>query len=242
MRDMPGWRFNEFQPPGRDYGAESEVAIYEETHRDFRDLVAEAEEALNLIGVQGGETLIDFGAGTGVFGVEAAKRGASVQAVDVSEAMLAEGAKKAAAAGLARITFHHGGFLSHECPDASVDIVTTTFAFHHLPDFWKGVALKRLHRMLKPGGKLYMRDVILEEGNALENINAFIEQQAEAGGDFLRDDAIGHFRDEFSTYDWVMEGLFERAGFQVVYRAFEGAVIGVYLCIAAPRVAGAGKF
>jgi hypothetical protein len=42
-----------------------------------------------------------------------------------------------------------------------VDAVVTTLALHHLPDFWKGMALKRVHGMLKRGGRLYIHDVIL---------------------------------------------------------------------------------
>ena len=41
-----------------------------------------------------------------------------------------------------------------------MDAVITQLALHHLPDFWKLVALKRISQMLKDGGKLYLRDVV----------------------------------------------------------------------------------
>lgn len=44
----------------------------------------------------------------------------------------------------------------------------------------------------------------------MQNIEDFVEKQAAAGGDFLRDDATGHFREEHSTYDWFMDGLMSR--------------------------------
>jgi len=106
----------------------------------------------------------------------------------------------------------------------------TTFAFHHLPDFWKGIALKKVNSMLKPGGQFYLRDVILEEADALENIATFLDKMTTAGGTPLREDCEMHFRDEYSTYDWVMDGLLARAGFTIKSKSMDGGVLGSYLC------------
>lgn len=46
----------------------------------------------------------------------------------------------------------------------------------------------------------------------------------------MLDHAEIHFREEYSTYDWVMDGLLERAGFRTIRKKFEGGVIGTYLC------------
>ena len=67
------------------------------------------------------------------------------------------------------------GSLNQPVGVTAKEAIVTTFAFHHLPDFWKGVALSRMHGMLQPGGLLYIHDVILEPDHALENIEAFIE-------------------------------------------------------------------
>ena len=81
--------------------------------------------------------------------------------VDVSQAMLDLAGAKAARAGLSNISFHHAGFLSYKHTEPPVDAVVTTLALHHLPNFWMGMALKRVHGMLKRGGRLYIHDVIL---------------------------------------------------------------------------------
>ncbi len=138
---------------------------------------------------------------------------------------------KSAQAGISNIEFRHAGFLTYEHKDSPVDAVVTTFAFHHLPDFWKGIALKRMNSMLKPRGQLYIHDVILEEADALDNIAALIEKQAAAGGDFLRKDAEEHFRDEYSTYDWVMDGFLSRSGFTIKSKLMDSGVIGTYICV-----------
>lgn len=230
MRARFSWQYDEFKPVGRDYGSQSEVDVYDSSHADFRDIKAESNRVLDLLAIGEGSTVIDFGSGTGVFVVEAAKRGAKVHAVDVSEAMLLRAKSRAGQEDVKGIEFHHAGFLTYEHPEGTVDAVVTTFAFHHLPDFWKGIALRRIHLMLKPGGLFFMHDVIIEEASALENVARFIEKQEKAGGDFLREDAEGHFRDEFSTYDWVMDEMLARAGFRILRKYMEDGVLGSYLC------------
>lgn len=230
MKSNLSWQYDEFKQVGRDYGSQSEVDVYDSSHADFRDIKGESNRVLDLLAIKEGETIIDFGSGTGTFAIEAARRGASVHAVDISQAMLARAKVKADQEGVSGIEFHHAGFLTYDHPEDSVDAIVTTFAFHHLPDFWKGIALRRLHRMLKQGGQFYMHDVIIEEGDSFGNIARFIERLEEAGGDFLREDAEGHFRDEYSTYDWVMDGLFSRSGFRIKQRHFDGGIIGTYLC------------
>lgn len=230
MKDYLSWLYNEFKPVGKDYSIPTEVEMYDSSHSDFRDIEKESHTVLDTLGVGENDVVIDFGAGTGTFAIQAALRCASVYAVDVSLAMIDYAKIKAAKAGVSNITFCHGGFLTFEHEGPAVDCIVTTFAFHHLPDFWKGAALNRMYQMLRPGGQLYIHDVILEERHAVENIAALIEKLAAAGGDFLRQDTERHFREEYSTYDWIMDGLLSRAGFAIKNKNIQDGVIGTYHC------------
>jgi ubiquinone/menaquinone biosynthesis C-methylase UbiE len=230
MQHQLSWQYDEFQQVGRDYSSKAEVDVYDSSHGDFRDLVAESDRVLSALKIKANDTIIDFGSGTGIFAIQAARRCRRVYAVDVSQAMLDLASSKAAEAGISNIEFHHAGFLTYQHPGESVDAIATTFAFHHLPDFWKGIGLQRMNQMLKAGGRLYIHDVIMAASDALANISAFIQKQEAAGGDFLREDAEGHFRDEYSTYDWVMDGLLARSGFTIESKQIDGGVIGTYLC------------
>lgn len=230
MSDKLAWEYNEHTQVGRDYGCHAEVDLYDSSHSCFRDIRAESIRILDLLSINAGDVLVDYGSGTGTFVIEAARRGARVHAVDVSQSMLDRAREKSEQEEVTGISFHHAGFLTFELPEKSVDAIVTMFSFHHLPDYWKGVALKRLRQILKPDGQLYLYDVIIEENHSLENISGFISKQEQAGGEFLREDAVIHFRDEYSTYDWVMDGMLERAGFKVVQRKFEVGVLGSYLC------------
>ncbi len=94
--------------------------------------------------------------------------------------------------------------------------------------------------MLKPSGQLYIHDAILEERDATKNITALIEKLATAGGDFLREDTERHFREEYSTYDWIMDGLLLRAGFRIKSKDIQDGVIGTYYCTKDSEVAQQG--
>jgi putative AdoMet-dependent methyltransferase len=133
--------------------------------------------------------------------------------------------------GISNIAFSHAGFLTYEHRDEPAAAITTTFALHHLPDLWNGIALARMRSILRPGGQLYIHDVILEQDQAIENIKAFIDKQSKAGGDFLKNDAEGHFQQEYSTYDWILDGLLSRTGFKVINKTIQEGVIGKYRCL-----------
>lgn len=227
---MNSWQYDEFAQVGTDYSTKAEVDIYDSSHADFRDIESESIRVLNLLDIKRNDTVIDFGSGTGTFAIQASQRCAKVYAVDVSQAMIDCAVAKAKQADVTNIEFHHAGFLTYEHQESPVDAVVTTFAFHHLPDFWKGIALHRISRMLKPGGQLYIHDVIIEESNALVNIEALVQKLANAGGQRLEEDTVRHFREEYSTYDWVMDGLLTRAGFTIGIRQIEAGVLGTYLC------------
>ena len=64
----------------------------------------------------------------------------------------------------------------------------------------------------------------------LENIGAFIDKLATAGGKLLREDAEKHLRDEYSTYDWMMDGFWSRAGFTIKSKHMDDGVLGTYIC------------
>ena len=85
--------------------------------------------------------------------------GADVDAIDISPAMLALAEIQARDRKVA-IRTQSAGLLSFAYQPNSYDLVVSEFALHHLPDFWKAVALARIFRALKPGGCFYLRDIV----------------------------------------------------------------------------------
>ena len=98
-----------------------------------------------MLGVQPGWSVADIGCGTGVMACEAAVMGAEVDAIDISPAMLAM-AKMRARDRKVAIRTQPAGMLSFAYQPNSYDLIVSEYALHHLPDFWKAVALARIYR------------------------------------------------------------------------------------------------
>jgi cyclopropane fatty-acyl-phospholipid synthase-like methyltransferase len=212
---MADWDYDDLRQVGIDFENAAAVAAYDRNQGSSGE---EDRVLLDQLGVEGNHALIDLGCGTGSFAVEAAKRCREAFAVDVSRAMLRFVEERAAASGLQNLRTAQGGFLSYDHGGPPVDFLVTKYAFHHLPDFWKGVALLRMKAMLQPGGVLFLRDVVFSFPLAdyRAGIDGWISRMARPAGEgFTRADFATHVREEHSTFDWILEGLIARAGFQI---------------------------
>ncbi len=230
MNNFPSWQFNEMNQVGKDYADVAEVDAFDALHGKLRNVEKENEAILDLLSIQEHHSVIDFGAGTGAFAMQAAACSREVYAVDVSRAMLDYAKKKATERGISNIVFCHGGFLTHHHAADLVNFIVTSLALHHLPDFWKGVALRRLHSMLKPEGRLFLYDVVYSEKNYETNISEWISQLKKVGGQEAVDDVEGHIREEYSTFTWIMEALLEKAGFRIDRVDYDQGVFAQYVC------------
>ena len=112
---MISWQYDEFQQVGRDYGNPAEVEIYDSTHAGFRDVEAESNKVLDLLGLASSDVLIDFAA-------------VPACTVDVSPAMIEYAKTKAIRAGISKSIFSHAGFLTYEHLDQPAAAIATTFA------------------------------------------------------------------------------------------------------------------
>ena len=137
---------------------------------------------------------------------------------------------KAEANGISNIIFCHGGFLTYVHTADPADFIVTSLALHHLPDFWKCVALRRLHSMLKPEGRLLLSDVVYSADNYEANISGWISSLEKVGGREFLEDAEMHIRDEYSTFTWIIESLLEKTGFRIDTVNYDKGVFAQYVC------------
>ncbi len=226
------WQYDELTHSGVDYSDPSQVAVYDGRHQRFRDYRRDAEALLERLGVDPGDTILDMGAGTGAFALHAAPKCRTVYAVDVSRAMLDFCRQKAEARDLKNIVFRHGGFLTYEHAEPPVDIAVSTAVLHHLPDFWKFFGLQRLARIIKPGGRFYLYDIVFRaaDPDIHGQIGSWIGTLKDKVGTEFAAEAETHIRDEHSTYDWIMEGLLTRAGFRIDQAEYGSGFGAAYLC------------
>jgi putative AdoMet-dependent methyltransferase len=228
---MQNWLYDEFNHSGVDYTDPEQVAVYDTRHQRFRDYKKFADGIMACLKLGPEASVVDLGTGTGAFSLNAAFHYKTVYAVDVSEAMLAYTRQKAEQAGLSNIVFCKGGFLTYKHTDTPVDAVVSSAALHHLPDMWKWVGLMNVAKMLKPGGKFYLFDVVFPTLNDYAaTFNSWVKTFSEKVGPEFAIEVESHIRDEFSTFDWVMEGLLQRAGFQIDRAEYDGQFGATYLC------------
>lgn len=219
------WYYNDRRQVGLDFSAEAQIATSDRRQGDHPD---RARATLKSLGVKQGWTVADIGCGTGLMACEAADMGATVHAIDISPAMLSMAGLRAREAGVSLIT-QSAGFLSFAYEANSFDLIVSEYALHHLPDFWKAVGLARVFNALKPGGLLFLRDVVFTskpDG---------VERSVDQWSDFLlknhgysREEFAMHVRDRHSTFGWVIEGLLKEAGFVLESADYAAPVYGAY--------------
>ena len=119
---------------------------------------------LQLGEIRSGDTVVDLGCGAGLDCLLAAGRiGPTGKAigVDMTEAMIDKAQRNAAELGIENVEFFHGCIENLPLPDEVADVVISNGAFNLCPD--KPRSLAETYRILRPGGRLQMADVFLDE-------------------------------------------------------------------------------
>lgn len=225
------WLYDETAQVGTDYGSPAEVAAYDRRMQTLRDVAAETQAVAAALAVTNESIVWEIGTGTGECALGLAAHAGKVYATDVSPAMLDCARQKAVQRHVGNVTFERGGFLSGFRPPAPLDGVVTQLALHHLPDFWKMQALSAIAERLRPGGRLYLRDVVFPEAarNADAYFKAAVENVRSHAGDEVARQTIQHIKAEFSTLDWILEGMIARSGLRLVEKVDSG-FLSVYVC------------
>lgn len=226
--NTPDWQWNEIQQVGTDYASVAEVEVYDQRMGSFRDVDTENREMLEMLKLPPHAAVLEIGCGTGRFARAAAAAGCEVSAIDVSPIMLEYVREKGKAEGNV-ISTQHAGFLTMDFPDSSFDAVVSGAALHHLPDAWKFVALQNICRCLKPGGQFILRDVVFSVSEDVPPAECF--ESFSSSFPNMRLETARHVAREFSTYDWIMEGLLERAEFDIVTKSSPCCSFVVYHCV-----------
>jgi ubiquinone/menaquinone biosynthesis C-methylase UbiE len=170
-------------------------------------------------GLNAESCLVDLGGGTGELALAAARVCRRVVLVDISPAMVNAAREKAGRQGLSNLEAVEAGFLGYEHRGEPADVVYTKNALHHLPDFWKVLALGRIAAILKPGGVLRLHDLVYhcEPGEVDRVIEAWMQSAPDAGDiGWSRAELEHDVRDEHITFSWLLEPMLRRTGFEIL--------------------------
>ncbi len=225
---VPHWLYNEFQSTGVAYEDIEVARQFEKRHLAFRNFDEEFKTIRERVNLSPDHVVLDLGCGTGAFVIPAANYCRKVYAADVSNQMLTILREKLEAQTITNVELFQSGFLTYEHSGEPLDVVLSSLALHHLPDYWKAVALQKIANILKPNGILYLFDVVFNFpiSDWYQGTQKLLDEMESAAGH----EAHAHISSEFSSFNWILEGIFERVGLKVEQIFDDSGFQRAYVC------------
>jgi len=164
-----------------------------------RDTAFPLEYAFSLLGDISGQTVVDFGCGSGENTLPLLRRGAHVVAVDLSPHLLRVAQRRLSLNGeRGRAQFVVGS--AHDLPVASgaADIVLGIAILHHLD---LAAAAREVHRVLRPGGRAIFQEPV-RDSTLIKSLRAMVPYRAPDVSPFerpLTSRELAEFSSRFSS-------------------------------------------
>ncbi|HXE81089.1 MAG TPA: arsenite methyltransferase [Vicinamibacterales bacterium] len=141
-----------------------------------------------LADLKPGETVLDLGSGGGIDVLLSAKRvgpTGKVYGLDMTDEMLALARENQRKAGVTNVAFLKGAIEAIPLPDSSVDVIISNCVINLSVD--KDAVLREAFRVLKPGGRLAVSDIVVR-GEVPPEIRRSLELWVVCVAGALRDD------------------------------------------------------
>jgi ubiquinone/menaquinone biosynthesis C-methylase UbiE len=144
----------------KDFNEEAKRWDSDETRRNLALGLADA--IAKRLDLKGSETLLDYGAGTGIVALKLSPLVKEVLCADSSRGMLEVIEDKLKKVPQARVRTRLLD-LEHEQPDFAVDALTSTMTLHHIEDI--GTLFCSFFNLLRPGSPIALADLDTEPGD-----------------------------------------------------------------------------
>jgi arsenite methyltransferase len=148
-----------------------------------------------LASLKEGEVVLDLGSGAGLDMFVASKKvgdSGKVIGVDMTPAMIEKAKKNAEELGITNVEFRFGDIESMPVEDDSADVVISNCVINLAPD--KGKVFREAYRVLKPGGRIMVSDIVLSKPLPKEVIDEVITYTGCIGGAILDEEYLEHMR------------------------------------------------
>ena len=165
------------------------------------DIVGEANLGLGcgnplaLGKIKEGDIVLDLGSGAGIDAILASKKvgdRGKVIGVDMTEEMIEKARGNVGKLGIKNVEFILGEIENLPIEDNSVDTIITNCVINLTPD--KAKTFSEAYRVLKPGGKIYLSDIVLLEELTDEQRNNHELISGCVAGALLKEDYLSKIR------------------------------------------------
>ena len=147
------------------------------------------------------KALLDVGCGAGNYSVKLLQRlpDLDVTLLDLSRPMLDRAVERVAAATRGKVTAVQADVRQADLPAGGFDVIVAAAVLHHLrtDEEWKAVFAK-FHRLLRPGGSLWIADLVEHENPAVQAAmwRRYGEYLAGFKGEAYRDEVLAYVERE----------------------------------------------
>ena len=194
----------------------SAVAIYSPGElEDLPDGVASfgCGNPVALASLKPGQVVVDLGSGAGLdcfLASRAVGPDGHVIGVDFTPAMLEQARENQAKLGIDNVSFRQGDIESLPLDDESVDVIISNCVVNLAPD--KDAVFREAFRVLRPGGRLMVSDILLERAATMEEMEDLALYAGCISGSLPVEEYLGKIR----------EAGFEQVGYEVEAPVKEG--------------------
>lgn len=172
---------------------------YIEVFRDYQSILQAVTD--NSFG-----NILEFGVGTGNLTEKLVDNGHRVIGIEPSTAM-----REITKVKLPEAIVLDGDFLHYPKPEIPINTIVSTYAFHHLTDAEKELAVKQFSTLLNTGGKVVFADTMFESAQAMQRK---IDEAVEVGYTNLAED----LRREYYPLTQTIEKIFVENNFTINFK------------------------
>lgn len=189
--------------------AENYDSTVEGHNQEYEEVFRNYEGILQAVANRSSGSVIEFGVGTGNLTKKLLEKSLAVTGIEPSSPM-----RKLAAGKLGEsVTLSDGDFLAFPAPKEKVDTIVSTYAFHHLTDKEKELAIRNYSNLLQTDGKIVFADTMFETNESFQETIEYAKQHKFFN---LAED----LEREYYTTIPVLKNLFEQNGFEATFERF----------------------
>lgn len=181
--------------------AEEYDAFVEGQNEEYRAVFKDYEEILDAIVSKSGESVLEFGIGTGNLTAKLVDASKRVYPVEPSEEMRQLAQEKLPKT----LTLIDGDMQRFPLPDFPIDTIVSSYVFHHLTDTEKAEAMRNYVDLLEENGKVIFADTLFVSQQAFD-------QMIEQAEDLQYHELVADLKREYYSLLENMYSIFKQAG------------------------------